>query len=269
MSEHRWDELYAGPWTVTGNAAKVKVLHELHGILHNRKSKGEPLRILDVGCVGQQPLHFWEPLLTSCPSSFHVQGVDVQGVERANRIARERGWDGSVSIAQGSGYHLAELFADHSFDIAVATQVLEHVARLPLFMRQLAEVLAPGADAFFTVDSAHREPRFGAADPVRLLKNLAKKGLSLVGNERHYDLPWYDREVAAACTGAGFEVLDTRYYNLPDIKSVHNHVVPPDQQNEYLRRWFDLEEALNDGGLVRDRAKGHFSVFYFHVRKPR
>src|SRR2546429_7886498 len=33
MTKNRWHELYTGPWVVTGNVAKVKVLHELHGLI--------------------------------------------------------------------------------------------------------------------------------------------------------------------------------------------------------------------------------------------
>jgi hypothetical protein len=48
MSKHHWPELYTGLWTVTGNVAKVKVLHELHQLI----AQGPARSILDIGIVG-------------------------------------------------------------------------------------------------------------------------------------------------------------------------------------------------------------------------
>jgi hypothetical protein len=78
MPGDRWLEIYTGPHIVTGNVAKVKVLHELHHLILNRPT----LSILDVGCVGLQPLEFWEPLLASYASHFRHTGIDIQGIKR-------------------------------------------------------------------------------------------------------------------------------------------------------------------------------------------
>lgn len=257
----QWPELFTGPWTVTGNIAKVKVLQELHRLLAN----GSQTRVLDIGCIGPSPLQFWKPLLGHY--SFHLTGVDVHGIDRAQAIIGELGWQDWVTLKNGSGYDLTTLFAPDSFDLVVATQVLEHVARLPHFLNQVATVLRPGGEAFFSLDSAHPAPRFALKSPVRFVKNGVKKALSLIGHERHYDLPWFDYEVADCCRSVGLEVLACRYYNLAPLKLIHNRLIPPERQNAIARQWFDLEEMLNEEETVRKDARHLFLGIYFHVRK--
>ena len=263
MTKNRWHELYTGPWVVTGNVAKVKVLHELHGLI----AQGLTPAILDIGCVGPQPLEFWNPLLTAYDNHFRLTGIDVRGIETAQKLVAQRNWHNRVVLRQGDGYKLSELFSPQSFDVAVATQVLEHVARLPLFMRQAFIALKPGADGFFTVDSAHWRSRFDLREPGRLVKNLIKKGLSWLGDERHYDLPWFDRELTAICKQEGLEVVNCGYYNLAPLKFIHNHIIPTNQKNTFMRLWFELEEFLNEEEAVREQVKHHFLALYLHVRK--
>lgn len=263
MSAHRWPDLYGGPWLVTGNVAKVKVLHELQ----RRIEQGTSLTILDVGIVGLQPLEFWEPLLTRYAGAFQLTGVDVQGIDRAAQVVERRGWKAQVTLRQGSGYALGALFPPSSFDLVVATQVLEHVARLRLFLEQVAAVMKPGAEAFFTIDSAHYRSRYDPRRPIRLAKNLLKKGLSLVGHEAHYDLPWRDAEAIGACEAAGLTLVDCRYYNLHPLKFLHNHVVPSAHKNAFMDLWFDLEERLNALLEVRPALKPFCMALYLHVRR--
>jgi SAM-dependent methyltransferase len=264
MSRECWSEIYTGPWIVTGNVAKVKVLYELQHMISNRSAPS----ILDVGCIGLQPLAFWEPLLVNFGSHFHLTGVDIQGIEKAQDIVVQRGWKDWVTLRHGSGYNLINIFEPQSFNVVIATQVLEHVARPFEFMHQVAEVLCCGGEGYFTVDSAHWQPRFDRREPIRMVKNLIKKGLSLLGNERHYDLPWFDHEVSEACKHAGLEVVESRYYNLTPIKFIHNHIVPLERKNAFMHLWFELEEFLNEEEMVREKIKHFFLGLYLHVRKP-
>jgi 2-polyprenyl-3-methyl-5-hydroxy-6-metoxy-1,4-benzoquinol methylase len=263
MSKHHWPELYTGSWIVGGNLAKVKALHELQHLIAN----GSATSILDIGIVGPQPLEFWEPLLESYPTQFHLTGIDVWGIDKARQVVEQHGWEKQVTLQQGSGYTLDELFGPTSFDSVVAMQVLEHIAQLPLFIQQVATVMHSGAQGFFAIDSAHYQSRFDVKAPVRLAKNLAKKGLSLLGYERHYDLPYLDHEVVRTCERAGLKVISCRYYNLHPIKSIHNHVVPSDRKNAFLKLWFDLEEFLNETDMISGRIKHLFMRLYIHVSK--
>jgi SAM-dependent methyltransferase len=264
MSNDHWPELYTAPSVLTGNVAKVKVLHKLHRLI----ASGPTLSILDIGCIGLRPLEFWEPLLVDRGSRFHLTGVDVKDVGSAQKMVSQRGWQEQVDLVQGSGYNLTDLFAPHSFDLVTAMQVLEHIARLPLFMQQVASVLKPNGEGFFVVDSAHWRTRFDSRDLSRLTKNIVKKGLSLFRYERHYDLPWLDHEVAAGCREAGLEIIECRYYNLSPLKFIHNHVVPPEQKNSFMRLWMELEEFLNSDEAVREKTKQFFLGLYVHFRKP-
>jgi 2-polyprenyl-3-methyl-5-hydroxy-6-metoxy-1,4-benzoquinol methylase len=263
MSKKSWSEIFADSGVLTGNVAKVKVLEKLH----NHIADASELEILDIGCIGPQPLEFWEPLLIRTDARFRLTGIDVDGIEKAREMVARRGWTPSVTLLQGSGYDLENLFPAHSFDIVVATQVLEHVARIIPFMRQIETVLKAGGEAFFTLDSGHWQPRFDIQDPVRLAKNFVKKSLGSLGNERHYDLPWLDREIIGACNEVGLEVVDCRYFNLPPLKWIHNHLMPTEKKNAFMRLWLELEEFINDDAAVRDKVKNYFLVIYLQVRK--
>lgn len=263
MFKHHWPELYTRSWIVSGNVAKVKVLHELHRIISNESKPS----ILDVGCVGLQPLEFWLPLLNSSAGAFHLTGVDVQGIDKAEQIVEQQGYKEHVTLRHGSGYELSMLYAPESFDVVTATQVLEHVARLPLFMRQVAIVMRHGAEGFFTIDSAHYQSRFDRRFPVRLIKNLGKKGLSLLGYENHYDLPWMDHEVVSICERAGLKVIECRYYNLDPLKFIHNHIIPRDRKNAFMKLWLDLEEFINESDTVSEQIKHLCMALYVHVAK--
>lgn len=256
------ENLFDGPWIVDGNTAKVKVLHALARLMGSGRGR---LAVLDVGCVGPQPLHFWKPLVGRYP--FHLTGIDVAGIDRAAKVVRRRGWEESITLRQGSAYRLVELFGRDAFDVVVATQVLEHTARLGRVLTEVAAVLRRGGSAFFTVDSAHYRRRYDLRVPVRLLKNLTKKGLALLGREDHYDLPWSAEELRGACLRAGLEVRDMRYYNLIPLKAVHNRHLPETDQNAFMRRWFALEEAINDDGAAA-HLRQRFAAIYLEAGKP-
>ena len=175
MSKKPWSEIFAENCVLTGNVAKVKVLEKLHDHIANAPG----VEILDIGCVGPQPLAFWEPLLNRTDARFRLTGIDVDGIEKAREMVARRGWTPSVTLLQGSGYDLENLFTADSFDIVVATQVLEHVARIIPFMRQVETVLKAGGEAFFTLDSGHWQPRFALQDPGSIGKEHRQKKLGL------------------------------------------------------------------------------------------
>lgn len=256
-------ELLSGPRPVTGNTAKVKVLCELMDRIAARRA---PPVILDVGCIGLQPLELWDPVLRMFPT-VQLVGVDVAGIDRARRVVRERGWT-QVTLHESSGYALERLFAAATFDLIVATQVLEHMAQPVRFLRQAARVVRPGGEVFLTVDSAHWLPRFTVRRPLRLVKNVGKRVLARLGRERHYDLPWGDREIEAFARAARLEVAAIRYYNVHPMKFIHNHLVPPALQNAFLQLWFGQEELLNDQLRVDARLKRLCMDLYVHLRRP-
>jgi len=54
---------------------------------------------------------------------------------------------------------------------------------------------------------------------------------------------------------------------LHPIKFIHNHVVPNDRKNAFLKLWFDLEEFLNEIDMVSGCIKHLFMGLYIHVSK--
>ena len=254
-------EILAEPHVVGGNTAKLRVMIELQ----KRMARHNSLRILDVGCVGLQPLQFWMQLLERY--QFHLTGIDVSGIDRARSLVLQRGWESKVTLIEGSGYNLTTLVAAGSFEIVVATQVLEHIAHLTKFLRQVAAVLCQDGEAFFTIDSAHWRRRFEWRQPIRAMKDVVKKALSLVGNERHYDLPLFDSEIIAACGEVGLTVRTCRYYNMAPLKWLHNRLLADEVKNRFLQQWFHLEEFMNDVHPGARRAREYFAGLYVHAYK--
>lgn len=246
---------------LAGNVAKVKVLDELASLLRD----DSVYRVLDIGCVGPSPLAFWEPLFPRL--DFHLTGIDKYGINKAQEFVEQHRWEARVRLLEGDGYRLTDVLPQETFDVVVATQVLEHVARLRAFMRQLSSVSQPGGHIFLTLDSAHYKSRFDPRYPVRLLKNIVKKLMSSLGNENHYDLPWFDHEIVSVCEREGLRVEDCRYYNIPSLKKFHNHLLPAEYKNAFMRAWFDLEEQINDVMIDEDRTKELFVGLYVHARK--
>lgn len=243
----------------TGNVAKVQVQRQLE-----RRIESKPgLRILDVGGIGPRPFDLWEPLFPV--GDFCLTVIDVSGVEHARLVAERQGW--KTALVSGSGYALESFFDPGSFDLVVATQVLEHVARLDRFMGQIAHVLVRGGETFFTFDSAHWRPRWSVRWPRRLLRNVVKAALARAGRERYYDLPWRSEEVVEACRARALDVVEVRYHNLPAIKAIHNHLTPEPDKDALMERWLALEEEINRSPQVAHRARDLFAGVYIHARK--
>ncbi len=94
------------------------------------------LRILDIGCGGGI---LSEPLTRL---GAHVVGVDpaAENVEVAKVHAEEAGL--AIDYRATTAEALAD--AGEKFDIVIASEVVEHVASLPLFVRRSAEMVKPG-----------------------------------------------------------------------------------------------------------------------------
>jgi 2-polyprenyl-3-methyl-5-hydroxy-6-metoxy-1,4-benzoquinol methylase len=245
-----------------GSAAKVKVQQELIRLFSgNRKH----LNVLDIGCVGPSPLEFWVPLMRLRFKNIRLTGIDVNGIEKAQSVVRKMRWK-NVKIRQCSSYTMEECFGKNAFDVVVSTQVLEHIFRPRLYMENIAAILKPGGEAFLTLDSAHKNPRFSLTRPVRSIKNFAKLVLAFFGHERHYDLPLYDTDVRRYAHTAGLKIEKLGYYNLTPLKYLHNRVVH--DQNIFLKNWIELEETVNRSGTLPSAVKKLFLGIYCRLRKP-
>lgn len=216
--------------------------------------------VLDVGVAGPRPLEFWRPVFNE--RAVNLTGIDYpDGIARTRVAAKRNGWD--VRLLEGTGYDIP--VENASFDAVVATQVLEHVARPRAFFGEVARVLRIQGDFFLTLDSAHFCARYPITQPKRLLGNVVKRALAAFGDERHYDLPWYDREVASFGAGAGFRLIELGYYCLGPVKPIQNRLGEP-LRSTIGNDWYALERSLNDSPDIRRHASA-FRVIAAHFRK--
>lgn len=122
----QYDELAGQWWLPDGAFAALHWIAEARAQLVPRPGPGA--RLLDVGCGGG--------LLAP-----HVHGYRHVGVDRtasALTIAAAHG----IEPVQADAAALP--FADNSFDVVVAGEILEHVADLPGTVAECCRVLAPG-----------------------------------------------------------------------------------------------------------------------------
>jgi 2-polyprenyl-3-methyl-5-hydroxy-6-metoxy-1,4-benzoquinol methylase len=237
-----------------GNLAKQRVQRRLRELI----AAQEGLSILDVGCVGPSPLAMWGWIFDEQGGRFHLTGVDVAGIERAARVAAERGWR-KTRFASIGRYDLNSRLGGERFDVLVCTQVLEHVLRVGAFVADLAQVVKPGGRALLTLDSGHfRRAR-------SLPRAVAKWAVVRLGAERYHERGLCDEEAELAFTAHGLRVEDKKYLNLHPLKWIHNHGVQPGCRDELASRWYELELMLNDDPAFVAANKHLFQDLYYEL----
>jgi SAM-dependent methyltransferase len=167
--------------------------------------QGRPVRILDAGCGSGHlllALHRYLPGLLG--QSVHLAGFDVSDarVQKSDffgsaqqtllEAAPDVNWPEALSLIRTDSPWPYE--AD-SFDAVVTNQVLEHVADLGFFLRELERVLRPGGISvnLFPIRPVVLEGHVGAplahrihSDDVRraYLRTFARLGLARMGPMR-------------------------------------------------------------------------------------
>jgi SAM-dependent methyltransferase len=124
-------------------------------------------RVLDAGCGGG-----------GMPLSLAEEAGSVVGIDPAPRfedagvrLGRERGLR-NLYFAQADGMALP--FRNGAFDLVLSHAVIEHVADAPLYLREMARVLAPGGHMYLSTApylsfaGAHL-PRLKVQLPLHLL----------------------------------------------------------------------------------------------------
>jgi len=149
-------------------------------------------RILDAGCGGGgMPLSLAE-------EASLVVGIDpAERFQQAGvRLGEERGLT-NLHFALADGMHLP--FPDGSFDLVLSHAVIEHVEDAPLYLREVARVLAPGGRMFLSTApylsfaGAHL-PRLKVPVPLHLIagRGIAFRTFQFLA--RH--APWTLKEPA-------------------------------------------------------------------------
>jgi len=249
---------------ITGNLAKVQVLEELTLLLENTQ---EYLKILDVGCVGPQPLEFWSPILSNqkyC-SKFKLFGVDIEKIEVAKDIVKQKGWH--IELRTLNAYNLTRVFPRNYFNIIVSTNVLEHIKYVEGFLREIYEELKKDGYVFLTFDSAYYSRRWiNIGKPVASLKRIGMKILDALGKEKYHDKPLYDYELEPLFGKMGFVVMDKRFYNIHPLKEIHNHKILK-RKNTLLMKWKAFEDSLNDDIGFINQNQAYFMSLYYKLKK--
>ena len=103
-----------------------------------------PRRVLDVGCAGaDSPFNLWQAFT---PLADRVElGVDVNRRNLDRFGARARELEFPVELREASAHDLTPSFGSEAFDVVVSTQVLEHVRDWRHGLREMREVVRPGA----------------------------------------------------------------------------------------------------------------------------
>ena len=242
--------------TLTGNTGKVRTLTELAHLITEKPG----LSILDIGCIGPNPLDFWRPLFALHGGQFQLTGIDPD----ANGIAKTQArlheiTEHPVTLIAGNGYDLTRLFPDQQFDVIVFTQVLEHVFRYREFLTQVHSVTRPDGDVLFTLDSGHY--------PHQRWKDSIKGILARMGHEGHYEHGWRDDELDPVLAELGFDIISREFYCTTPSKHLHNKYIDSAQKNELMRLWFEQEYLYNRHVQFDDTAKRQFLILFYHVRR--
>jgi SAM-dependent methyltransferase len=205
-----------------GNAAKHYCLQLIERRV--RAADGR-LRILDVGCGDAR--NFVE-LLRVYPAVEYV-GFDPSpaAVDAARRNLPA---------------HRAEIYRGRfdepiapAADVVVSFSVLEHVRGKREYLAAIAASLASDGTAYVNYDYGHFGREATAADRVKTLLRL--------------QAPVDTEEFRRLATAVGLRILDEKAFNT-DLKLAFRDV-PSERQDDFMRRWLDVELYLNELGLDR------------------
>lgn len=195
-------------------------LSRLERALSQCGEKGS-LKVLDIGCADGRALNWYKQVRIAEVETF---GVDFD--EKAVELARKAGhtvYCGRFEEAQ---------IPKATFDLVVATHVIEHVADPKAFAQRAFEVLKPGG--IFLIET----PNIEATD-ARWFKNRHWGGY-------HFPRHWFFyspstlRRLVEEC---GFAIVETRYHPAPAFWNwtMHSLIGSFDRQkNGFFSRLSDL-----------------------------
>jgi SAM-dependent methyltransferase len=248
--------------SLPGNSAKLRLTLDLAALA----SRLGRLRILDVGCVGPEPLNLWEPFVP-LRDVVELVGVDIAGLDRAETRASELGLEVDLRRVSASG--LTTEFGEASFDAVTTTQVLEHVHDWRHALREMGRVLRPGGTLFVTCDSGDVRATLGKrtwlsgkrayAALHRRLPVVGKVGNTLFSGEWERGLR--KGELGDALGAAGLEVERLDWYCLHCVKVAQRHA---GSLSRLL--WLSMEEALaRESGKPVDPSL--YAIIYARARR--
>lgn len=136
----RWYTAFDDPVALLRQESKIKVPWVSERISRHFAGRNEEqIRVLDVGCGAG----FLSNALAE--QGFSVAGLDIS--EDSLQVARRHDRTQSVNYVAGDAYKLP--FQDHSFDVVVATDFLEHVEEPERVIAEIGRILRPNGLFFY------------------------------------------------------------------------------------------------------------------------
>jgi SAM-dependent methyltransferase len=227
------------PDALPGNSAKLRLTLDLAMLA----SAVGPLRVLDVGCAGPDPLNLWLPFLP-VRDRLELVGVDVAALDRTEARAHELGLE--IELRRVGADRLVAAFGPESFDAVVTTQVLEHLRDWRRALHEMSTVLKPGGTLLVTCDSGDLRTSTGKRlrmtgkrtyFVLRRIPAVGRVGDAFVSGEWERGLP--REELRAALDSAGFEIERLERYCLNCVKVAQRYA-----GSATRLLWLAMEEAL-------------------------
>jgi SAM-dependent methyltransferase len=123
-------------WTDAEDAYRGRILELV--------ASAKPTSLLDLGCHDGE----WTAQLVGASGGSVERAAGVEVVEEARQEAERRGIE---AVAADLNHKLP--FADKTFDLVHANQVIEHVVDLDLFVAEIGRVLRPGGRAIVCTEN--------------------------------------------------------------------------------------------------------------------
>ena len=140
--------------------------------------------VIDIGCG--------EGFIINCLNRPDITGVDIS--KKALDIAKRK--NPGCNFCTGSVYDLS--FKESSFDLVIATEVLEHLENPEKALQEIGRI-----SSSYCLFSVPNEPYF------RTMNFLRGKNLKRFGNDIEHVQNWSSRE---------FVKLIEKYFNVVDVK---------------------------------------------------
>jgi SAM-dependent methyltransferase len=132
-------------WTEAEDAYRKRILELV--------ASAKPTSLLDLGCHDGE----WTERLVAASGGSVERAAGVEVVEEPRRAAERRGIE---TVAADLNDKLP--FAEESFDLVHANQVIEHVVDLDLFVAEIGRVLRPGGRAIVCTENLASWHNIGA-----------------------------------------------------------------------------------------------------------
>jgi ubiquinone/menaquinone biosynthesis C-methylase UbiE len=160
----------------------------ISNFMNNLKETSAPLKniksVVDIGCG--------EGFVINCLDYPKITGVDIS--RNALRIAKEK--NPECEFCSGSIYEIS--FKENSFDLVIATEVLEHLERPDLALQEIKRITKN-----YCILSVPNEPYFRAMNFFR------GKNLTRLGNDPEHVQNWSSGKFVSLIE-TYFDVLEVR-----------------------------------------------------------